>query len=153
MGNSLYGFNKVEEIRTVKTVLRGKKGRIDFKLEFQKNLNSRIIKQEDIQNDDPVCKLYIELLIKDILIANKNLNYYKRLFIKIDEKKVIESEQNKLSVNFYPGIATSFVETQTGKFLNVSLKNKIIQKETILDYLNENGYKNPANREKKKKVY
>ena len=99
MGDSLYGFNKVEEIRTVKAVLRGKKGRIEFKLEFQKYLNSRIIKQEDIQNDDPVCKLYIELLIKDILSANKNLDYYKRLFIKI-EKKIIESEQNKLSVNF-----------------------------------------------------
>ena len=64
MGNSLYGFNKVEEIRTIKAVLRGKKGRIEFKLEFQKQLNSRTIKQEDIQNDDPVCKLYIELLIK-----------------------------------------------------------------------------------------
>ena len=148
MGNSLYGFNEVEAIKTVKTILRGKKGRIEFKLEFQKYLNSRTIKQDDIQNDDPVCKLYIELLIKDILSANKKLDYYKRLFIKIDEKKIIESEQNNLSVTFYPGFATSFVETQTGKFLNVSLKNKIIQKETILDYLNEKGYKNPANREK-----
>ena len=89
MGNSLYGFNKVEAIKTVKTALRGKKGRIEFKLEFQKYLNSRTIKQDDIQNDDPVCKLYLELLIKDILSANKNLDYYKRLFIKIDEKKLL----------------------------------------------------------------
>ena len=148
MGNSLYGFNRVEEIKTVKTALRGKKGKIEFKLEFQKYINSKTIKQDDIQNDDPVCKLYIELLIKDILSANKKLDYYKRLFIKNDEKKIIESEQDKISVIFYPGFATSFVETQTGKFLNVSLKNKIIQKETILDYLNEKGYNNPKKREK-----
>ena len=148
MGNSLYGFNRVEEIKIVKTALRGKKGRCEFKIEFGKYLNSRIIKQNDIQNDDPICKLYIELLIKDILSANTKLDYYKRLFIKIDEKEIIESEQNNLSVIFYPGFATSFVETQTGKFLNVSLKNKIIQKETILDYLNDRGYKNPQKREK-----
>ena len=148
MGNSLYGFNRVEEIKTVKTVFIGKKGRIEFKLEFAKYINSRTIKQDDIQNDDPVCKLYIELLIKDILSANPKLDYYKRLFIKIDEEQIIESEQNNLSVIFYPGFTTSLVETQTGKFLNISLKNKIIQKETILDYLNGKGYKNPKKREK-----
>ena len=52
-----------------------------------------------------------------------------------------------MSVNFYPGYTTSFIETQAGKFLNVSLRNKIIQKETILDYLDAFEYKNPKNHE------
>ena len=43
---------------------------------------------------------------------------------------------------------TSFVETNAGKFLNVSLRNKIIQQQTILDYLKEKDYKNQKNREK-----
>ena len=36
MGDSLYGFNKVEELKTVNTYLRGKKGKIAYKLEFEK---------------------------------------------------------------------------------------------------------------------
>ena len=31
MGDSLYGFNKVEDLKTVKTALRGKKGKIEYK--------------------------------------------------------------------------------------------------------------------------
>ena len=148
MGDSLYGFNKVEELKTVKTAIRGKKGRVEFKFEFEKYKDSRIIKQADIQNNDQVVKTYIELLIKDILSANTNLDYYKRLFIKLDERKEIYSERNQKSVNFYPGYMTSFVETNAGKFLNVSLRNKIIQQQTILDYLKEKDYKNQKNREK-----
>ena len=146
MGNSLYGFNKVEELKTVKTVIKGKKGRVEFKLEFDKYIDSRIIKQADVQNDDKVVKLYLELLIKDILNANKKLDYYKRLFVKLDERRIIESEKYNLSINFFPGYTTSLVQTQAGKFLNVTLRNKIIQKETILDYLKKNDYKNPKKR-------
>jgi hypothetical protein len=149
MGNSLYGFNKVEELKTVKTVIKGKKGRVEFKLEFDKYIDSRIIKQADVQNDDKVVKLYLELLIKDILNANKKLDYYKRLFVKLDERRIIESEKYNLSINFFPGYTTSLVQTQAGKFLNVTLRNKIIQKETILDYLKKNDYKNPKKKEKK----
>ena len=147
MGDSLYGFNKVEELKTVKTKIRTKKGLVEFRFEFEKYKNKRTIKQENIQNDDQVAKNYIELLIKDILLSNKKLDYYKRLFINLDEKRELYSEKNNLSVNFYPGYTTSFIETQAGKFLNVSLRNKIVQKETILDYLNDFDYKNPKNHE------
>lgn len=58
------------------------------------------------------------------------------MFIKI--KKNIESENT--SVNFYPGFTTSFIETDKGNFLNVTLKNKIIQTYSILDYLNDSEY-------------
>ena len=37
------------------------------------------------------------------------------------------------------------METEKGNFLNVTLKNKIIQKNTILDYLNEKNYLNKKN--------
>lgn len=39
------------------------------------------------------------------------------------------------------------METDKGNFLNVTLKNKIIQKDTILDFLNENNYNEKKNHE------
>ena len=80
--NSLFAFNKVEELKTVNKVIRGKKGRIEFKFDFAKYVGSKIIKNADIQKDDSFVKEYLELLIKDILHANKNLVNYKRLFVK-----------------------------------------------------------------------
>jgi hypothetical protein len=38
-------------------------------------------------------------------------------------KKAIET--NNVSISFYPGFITSFVETDSGNYLNVTLKNKI----------------------------
>ena len=39
------------------------------------------------------------------------------------------------------------METDKGNFLNVTLKNKIIQKNTIFDYLKENKYTDKNNHE------
>ena len=46
-------------------------------------------------------------------------------------------------MSFYPGFTTSFMETDSGNFLNVTLKNKIIQNDSVLQYINDNydGYK------------
>ena len=42
------------------------------------------------------------------------------------------------------GFTTSFIETDSGNYLIVTLKNKIIQNETVLDYINKYDYSNKA---------
>ena len=136
-GDSLFGLKKVDESKTVKSILDLKGKRDTYILEFNKNANERTIKQEDVLKD-PLTKQFIELLIKDILHSNPKLEFYKDLFV-FKDKKEIETE--KVSVNFHPGFSTSFMETDKGNYLIVTLKNKIIQSDSILDYLEEKNYR------------
>ena len=95
---------------------------------------------------DPKTKQSIELMIKDILHSNPNLDFYKNLFVNHNDKKTIKVD--KIQVNFYPGFTTSFMLTEKGSFLNVTLKNKILSTETILDYLNKERYTDKRNQKK-----
>ena len=112
------------------------KGRHEFNLIIEKCATERTINQEDI-NNDPLVKQFLELII---LHSNPKLEFYKDVFVLTTDVQSIE--QDNVSINFYPGFTTSFMETDKGNFLNVTLKNKIIQSESILDYLNYNyeGY-------------
>ena len=94
------------------------------------------------------------MLIKDILHANPELEFYKDVFIlKSKKKKIIKSDNKRpLSVEFYPGYATSFIETEGGCFLNVTLKNKIYSIDNILKYLKYNKYKDSRNQERIKRL-
>ena len=145
-GDSLYSMKKVEENHIVNCFLH-LKGRTEYKITFDKLENERIIKQEDIQKD-PLSKQFIEMIIRDILHANPRLEFYKGIFVITDDKQKIETD--KVSVTFYPGFTTSFMETDSGNYLNVTLKNKIIQNETILDYLNH--YKYQKNKDLQKEI-
>ena len=135
-GDSLYSMKKVDEPKTVECAIY-LKGRTEYTLEFNKFESQRTIKQENI-NKDPLSKQFIEMIIRDILHANPKLEFYKGVFVLSDKKQKIETD--RVSITFYPGFTTSFVETDKGNFLNVTLKNKIIQNETILDYIKQ--YKN-----------
>ena len=137
-GNSLYSMKEIDEKKSI-TCWLYLKGKTDYLIKFDKFHNSRTIKQEDIKTD-PLSKQFIEMIIKDILSANPKLESFKGLFLSTDNKKKIEIEN--ASISFYPGFTTSFIETDNGNYINVVFKNKIIQNETILDYLNNNNYKN-----------
>jgi aubergine-like protein len=139
-------MKKVEENHIVNCFLH-LKGRTEYKITFDKLENERIIKQEDIQKD-PLSKQFIEMIIRDILHANPRLEFYKGIFVITDDKQKIETD--RVSVTFYPGFTTSFMETDSGNYLNVTLKNKIIQNETVLDYLNH--YKYQKNKDLQKEI-
>jgi hypothetical protein len=66
--------------------------------------------------------------------------------VNIREKQAIETD--RVSITFYPGFITSFMETDKGNYLNVTIKNKILQNNSILDYLNKYDY---TDKNKKKK--
>jgi aubergine-like protein len=141
-GDSLYSLKKINEIKSFKsnTYLKGQ--RDEYIITFEKVVNERKIKNEEVQKDQ-LSKQFIELLVKDILHSNPNLDFYKGFFVLSTSKKTIEA--NGVSINFYPGFTTSFVETDRGNFLNVTLKNKIIQSENVLDFLIDYDYKDKDN--------
>ena len=137
-GDSLYSLKKLLEVKAFKANIYLKGQRDEYILTFEKSVNERKIKNEEVQKDQ-LSKQIIELLVKDILHSNPKLDFYKGFFVLSTSKKTIET--NGVSINFYPGFTTSFIETDRGNFLNVTLKNKIIQSETVYDYLVYYGYK------------
>ena len=105
-------------------------GRLEYLIQLQKSKQSRTLQQTDLEKD-PLTKQFIELLIRDILHANPNLEFFKGLFV---SKNEIAIKSDKFQVNFYPGYTTSFMETDGGNYLNVTLKNKILSQDTILQF-------------------
>ena len=82
--------------------------------------------------------------------SNPKLDYYKGLFVRKD--RIMKLETENVSIKFYPGFTTNFVETECGIFLNVILKNKITQADNILDFLNNHKYKNVDNQNEIKNI-
>ena len=142
-GDSLYGMKEVKEPKEFYCTLY-LDGETKYTITFQPKATERTINQNDLEKD-PLTKQFIEILIRDILHGNPDLEFYKGLFVLKSQKKVIEGKYG--SVNFYPGYTTSFMETEGGNYLNVTLKNKILSTETILEYLQNNEYKRKENQE------
>ena len=143
LGDSLYSLKKQTTENKFKCLIFGN-GRREFILCVQPCVTDRTINQHDVDSDS-LTKQFIEILIKDILHSNPNLEFYKGLFVLKDNIKL---KSNNLSYSFYPGYTTSLVQTERGKFLNVNLKNKILSNETILQYLEKNNYKKRENKPK-----
>ena len=147
-GDSLYGMNEVKESKTFNCKLY-LDGETEYTITIQPKANQRTINQNDLEKD-PLTKQFIEILIQDILRANPNLDFYRGLFVLKNQKKVIDSKNNG-SVNFYPGYTTSFMETESGNYLNVTLKNKILSTDTVLDFMEYYDYKKKKNQAQIKK--
>ena len=143
-GDSLYSMKEIKEKLIVKSTLH-LKGRVEYDIEFDDFGKKKLIKKEDI-NKDPLSKQFIEMIIKDILHSNPKLEFHRDIFVIPEKRKNIDS------VSFYPGFITSFVETDTGNYLNVNLKNKIFQDETIYDYIKRFEYDQYSQDEIKEKL-
>ena len=148
-GFCLYSMKEIKENNRVVCPLY-LNGRKEYLIEFSNFENKRIIEQIDIQKD-PLSKQFIEMIIKDILYSNPKIEFYKDVFVMTNRKEIIE--RKNVSISFYPGFKTSFVETDRGNYLNVTLKNKIIQNETIYDYINQYKYKNSKELQNEIKTY
>ena len=143
-GDSLYGMNEVKEAKDFFCTLY-LDGETKYTITFQPKATERTINQNDLEKD-PLTKQFIEILIRDILHGNPDLEFHKGLFVLKNQKKKIEGKYG--SINFYPGYTTSFMETEGGNYLNVTLKNKILSTENILQYLEKNEYKKKSNQER-----
>ena len=146
-GDSLYAMKEIKDALTFKSRLY-LDGLTEYTIKIQPKANERTINQNDLEKD-PLTKQFIEILIRDILRANPNLDFYRGLFVIKNQKKQLDSEKNG-SVFFYPGYTTSFMETESGNYLNVTLKNKILSKDTVLEYMDYYGYKTQNEKNKLK---
>ena len=134
--DSLYSLEKVEDINIVKTSLKTTN---KYEIKINKYLNQIVINEKDALKSE-LQKHFIELIIKDILLANPNIERFKDTYILLDRKLELPLDKNKnTSVNFYPGFRTSLVETDKAMFLNVVLTHKFIRNETLLDYIKRFG--------------
>ena len=97
-------------------------------------MNEIIIKEEDFKGKI-IQKHFIELIIKDILSANPQIERFKDDYIMLNKENTIITKYS--SINYYSGFRTTFIETDRGKLLNVGLTYKYKSNETILDYLNK----------------
>ena len=140
-GDSLYAMKEIKDRLYLD-------GLTEYTIKIQPKANERTINQNDLEKD-PLTKQFIEILIRDILRANPNLDFYRGLFVIKNQKKQLDSEKNG-SVFFYPGYTTSFMETESGNYLNVTLKNKILSKDTVLEYMDYYGYKTQNEKNKLK---
>ena len=146
-GDSLFSMNKIEQPNTFKSIVYFK-GKYEYTIEINKFSNEKIIKKEDVKKDS-LTKQFIEIIIKDILLSNPNLDFDKGLFVLKGNEMKIESE--RVSINYYPGFINKFIETEKGNFINVSLKNKIESSENILEYLKCWNYGDKYNQNKIRK--
>ena len=143
-GDSIYSMKKVENTSSYNSTIYSR-GRHDYTIQIQKYKNEILIKKEDVQKDS-LTKQFIEILVKDILLSSPKLDFDKGLFVLKTAKTKIETD--RVSINYYPGFTTRFVETEKGNYINVSLKNKIESTQNILEYLHNISYKNPKNHNK-----
>jgi hypothetical protein len=144
-GDSIYSINEIKTQNSFPINLYIGGTKYEYKVDVLPFQEQREIELKNAEKD-PLTKQCIELMIKDILHHNPCLDFYKNLFVNHDDKKLIQVD--KIQVNFYPGFTTSFMITEKGSFLNVTLKNKILSTETILDYLKEQRYKDDRNQKR-----
>ena len=140
-GNLLYSMKKVEEVKTYNCFLY-LSGKTEYVMEINKYEQEKLIREQDIHKD-PLAKQCIELIIRDILQANPKLEFYKNVFVNTKKKQKIQTD--RVSITFYPGFVTSFMETDKGNYLNVTLRSKIIQNESVLDFIHQ--FKNLGSKE------
>ena len=147
-GDSLYSKEKVDELHTFQSFIFYEGKRNCFSLHIQNAKNEKVINQNNI-HIDPLAKQFIELIIKDILHSHPKLEFYKDIFYLTKKEEYLETD--RVNVYFYPGFTTSFMETDSGNYLNVTIKNRIIKKDSIFDYLINNDYTNNKNHKKIRK--
>ena len=135
--DSMYSLEKVDDINVVKTSLRLKNEVNKYEIKINKYLNPTVINEKDSMKSE-IQKHFIELIVKDILLANPNIERFKDTYIMLDRVETLNIDKFS-SVNFYPGFRTSFVETDKGMFLNVVLTHKFIRNKTLLDYMKNFG--------------
>lgn len=94
----------------------------------------------DFEGENQRKKSFIEKVIKDILLKNKNTIKFgdDRTIVKVHEKNVINPEpQNGNKESIYKGFYTSAQITESGLFLLVSNVNKHVSEITVYEAINE----------------
>ncbi len=129
-GDTIYAFKEVSELKQFE--FKDDKFNIEYVLAISPFSNRFAINDENPMQNPAIKQIY-ELIFKEILRSNPNLEFYRNLFVKTNEKKSVSS--NRTTVDFFPGFSTAMVYTKMGAFLNISIKNKILSTASCLELL------------------
>jgi aubergine len=127
-GEMLYSFTQVKDKQQIPFKAREH----DYIFIIDPHTNCFSINDENPLKNPAIKQIY-ELIFKEILRANPNLEFYRNLFVKSNEQKSIASNKNK--IDFYPGFSSSIIYTPYGPYLNVSIKNKILSTSTCYEIM------------------
>ena len=136
-GNAFYSMKKIEEITITKSKLNNDN---EYTITLSKCTKEKMIKDEDFKKN----KNLIELIVKDILLVNPNIERFEDTYI------LNNTVQDIKPFKFYQGYKISMIETDIGNLLNVIPTHKLIRSETILKFLEKYDYKN--NKEDQKEI-
>ena len=131
-GNNLFASspNPQDEIKCEANVEN-----VKYEVKLTKVSGLDISEINDFEGENQKKKSFIEKVIKDILLKNKNTIKFgdDRTIVKIHDKNVINAEQTNGKETIYKGFYTSAQITENGLFLLVSNINKHVSEVTVWD--------------------
>ena len=146
-GDVMYALKKVDEVKSFEVKVGFKSDMVPYKVDILKCTQEVAFTAGDTALPTNLEKQVIEIIINSVLHNNPNLDFYRNLFV--DKTKKKDLSYGNIRLNFFPGFTCSLIKTELGNFVNVTLKNKIISTQTILEFMIENGYKKGESQNKK----
>ena len=136
-GNNLFASsNDPQPIVTCKANVEN----VDYTVTLKKVNQMEMSAITDFEGENQRKKSFLEKIIKDILLKNKNTIKFgdDRTIVKIEERNVIEPDpKNGSKETIYKGFFTSAQITENGLFLLVLNVNKYVSQVTVYDKINE----------------
>ena len=150
-GDSIYGLNFIQDRKDVTFDIIDKGEKISYVMTLQPCAKKINLSVTDASRETEIEKMAIECIMKDIYSSNRNLELWKNTIVDISEQKDIKSIEN--TIQFTPGYKTAYMKTEIGPFLVVSIKNKIMNPQTILDEFKLFGFSTTAKKEEIRNYY
>ena len=136
-GNNLFASsNDPQALITLKTNVEKK----DFTVTFKKVGQMEMSDINDFEGENQRKKSFLEKVIKDILLKNKNTIKFgdDRTIVKIEERNIYDPDPKKTDKeSIYKGYYTSAQITESGLFLLVLNVNKHVSQITVYEKINE----------------
>ena len=135
--NSLFSFKKISEKKEFLVNYNNN----EYLIKFEKFNKSFELNKNSIF-DSKIHKQMVEYIFREIINSNNDIEFYNEgnFFVNYNKNYKQEIRGINFAMDLYPGFITSLINTNDGNYLCVNLKNKILGKETVLDYI-----KNPKN--------
>lgn len=127
-GDSLYGTKQVSDVVNEIIIYKSFKYSILIKptkeiIQLNANDEKSMIK---LMKENKDIKSIFEIMIKDILKHNPTLKYFKNIYGRKTSKIPVNATEDYNNIDIIPGFLTRVMLVESGIFLNVGIKNKII---------------------------
>jgi len=154
-GNVLYSFINCEDGKSIEKIeFKEKIKDIEYSITLSKIKQVEFKEVNDFGGENQKIKQYTETLIRNIIMKNQNVIYFKdRMLFEINRKN-IEVFTNDNSEKIYRGYMTSANITESGLFLLINNINKVISGKTVFQKIKEleQKYKCPSPKEVMNKI-